>query len=62
MLAPGARFADRLRALARERSVCGIRIFDLQIALMALDGGARELWTHDKDFVVIEGLRIVDPL
>lgn len=62
VLAPGPRFADRLRAMAVELSIRGIGIFDLQIALMALDGGAHEIWTHDRGFLAVEGLRIVDPL
>ncbi len=62
VLAPGSRFADRLRMMAVEMGVCGARIFDLQIALTALDGGARELWTHDRGFLAVRGLRVLDPL
>ncbi len=36
----------------------GARIFDLQIDLCTLDGGAIELWTHDRIFVKIPGLVI----
>lgn len=49
-------------ALASERRAAGPRIFDLQIALMAVEGGARELWTHDRDFVSVPGLRVHDPI
>jgi hypothetical protein len=42
--------------------VGGSRVFDLQIALCAFEGGARELWSHDARFVTIPGLRLVQPL
>lgn len=48
--------------LARRLGVRGARIFDLQIALIARDNGARELWTHDAGFVTVPGLRVWDPL
>lgn len=59
---PGPAFAERLLQLAADRRVRGARVFDLQIALMALDNGAREMWTHDRGFVTLPGLRIHDPL
>jgi toxin-antitoxin system PIN domain toxin len=59
---PGTGFGLRLAQLASDRGVSGNRIFDLQIALCAFEGGARELWSHDADFVTIAGLRLVDPL
>jgi len=52
-------------ALARNATqfaVAGRRIFDLQIALIALENGADEIWTHDGDFIRFPGLRIHDPL
>ena len=58
----GPQFADRLLQTAADLDVRGVRVFDLQIALCALDGGATELWTHDKGFVKVPGLRIRDPL
>ena len=39
-----------------------MRIFDLQIGLCALDGGATGLWPHDRGFVKIPGLVSHDPL
>jgi len=47
---------------AVDLGVSGPRVFDLQIGLCALDGGATELWTHDRRFVKIPGLIIPDPL
>ncbi len=61
-LVPGPGFAARLGHLAADLGVAGARIFDLQIGLCALDGGAIELWTHDQNFVKIPGLVIRDPL
>jgi hypothetical protein len=48
--------------MAADLAVSGTRIFDLQIALCAFEGGARELWSHDVRFVTIPGLRLVNPL
>jgi predicted nucleic acid-binding protein len=58
----GARFVDRLLQTAADLDVRGVRVFDLQIALCALDAGASELWTHDARFVKVPGLRLRDPL
>ena len=62
VMTPGTRFHERLLARARDMGVRGPRIFDLQIALAALDGGAHEIWTHDRGFLLVEGLAMVDPL
>jgi uncharacterized protein len=59
---PGPEFAARLLQLAGDLGVTGVRVFDLQIALCAIDGGATELWSHDRVFVRVPGLRIRDPL
>jgi toxin-antitoxin system PIN domain toxin len=59
---PGAGLAGRLAHIAAERGVGGPRIFDLQIALTAFEGGATELWTTDAQFVRVVGLRVVNPL
>ena len=59
---PSQAFASRLLQLAADLNVTGPRIFDLQIALAALDNGATELWTHDAHFVHVPGLRVVHPL
>lgn len=58
----GARFWERLARAAVDLRVRGARIFDLQIALTALDNGAREIWTHDTAFVAPAGLKVIDPL
>jgi predicted nucleic acid-binding protein len=47
---------------ATQRNVRGARVFDLHIALTAVEAGAREIWTHDSDFVSVPGLRVRDPL
>ena len=59
---PGGGFAARLTQLAIDLSVTGPRIFDLQIALMAFEGGATELWTADRRFVSVPGLPVVSAL
>jgi uncharacterized protein len=59
---PGPGLVDALFARAARLDVSGPRVFDLQIALTALDNGATELWTHDAQFVKVPGLRVADPL
>jgi uncharacterized protein len=59
---PGPGFGDRLLRIAHDLGVSGPRIFDLQIALVAFESGATELWTHDRAFVKIPGLAVRDPL
>lgn len=61
-LRPGAGFAARLARVAVDLGVTGARVFDLQIGLCALDGGATSVWTHDARFVKIPGLLVYDPL
>lgn len=62
VLVPGPAFSTRLVQTAADLAVTGPRVFDLQIGLCALEGGATELWTHDANFVKIPGLVIRDPL
>jgi toxin-antitoxin system PIN domain toxin len=59
---PGPGFGERLMQIASDLTVVGPRVFDLQIALTAFEGGATELWTHDAKFVKVPGLRLHDPL
>ena len=59
---PGPGFGERLLQAAADLGVSGPRIFDLQIALTAFEGGATELWTNDSRFVSVACLRVHDPL
>lgn len=59
---PGPGFGERLLQTARDLGVVGPRVFDLQIALTAFEGGATEIWTHDTNFVSVPGLRVHHPL
>jgi predicted nucleic acid-binding protein len=59
---PSAGFWRRLVQLATELRVSGVRVFDLQIALIAFENGATEIWTHDRNFTRVPGLRVHDPL
>jgi predicted nucleic acid-binding protein len=52
----------RLVHAGSARGVRGPRIFDLQIAMVAAENGATQIWTHDGAFVSVPGLRVVDPL
>jgi uncharacterized protein len=62
VIGPREGFVRRLANLACGLKVQGPRIFDLQIALASLEGGATEFWTHDRDFVSLPGLPVRDPL
>jgi toxin-antitoxin system PIN domain toxin len=60
--APRSNFSAKLIMAARDLGVTGVRIFDLQIGLMAIAAGATEIWTHDAGFARIPGIKISDPL
>ena len=59
---PGAGFGQRLMKWATVLKVRGKRIFDLQIALIAMEHGAQEVWTHDQNFAAVPGIKVSDPL
>ena len=59
---PNDIFPTRLTKAAREFDIRAVHIFDLQIALLSIDAGAKELWTHDAGFIKLPGINIVDPL
>ncbi len=59
---PHEGFWERLVRLATDLPLPGPRIFDLQIALMAFENGASEIWTHDRSFAAFAGLLVHDPL
>jgi toxin-antitoxin system PIN domain toxin len=55
-------FYQRLMNLAHRQDVRGVKIFDLQIALLAIENKAREIWTHDRNFIQLEPLKVYDPI
>jgi predicted nucleic acid-binding protein len=59
---PSPGFGQRLMRWASSLKVRGGRIFDLQIAVIALEHGAREIWTHDRNFLSVPTVKIRDPL
>jgi len=59
---PGPGFGQRLMRWATTLKVRGRRIFDLQIAVIALEYGAQEIWTHDQNFASVPGVKVRDPL
>ena len=61
LLSPGPALGQRVMDIASRLDVVGARVFDLQIAVTALDHGATEIWSHDRRFVMPPGLRLVDP-
>ena len=61
IFAPGASFGERLTRAAADLDATGLHVFDLQIAILALEAGANTLRTHDAAFVRLPGLRLADP-
>jgi len=59
---PRPGFAGRLMRVAEDLGIQGARVFDLAIALTAFEAGASEIWTHDRQFCSVPGLRVVLPL
>lgn len=59
---PAEGFAERFLKAAADLSIAGPRVFDLQIGLIAVENGADEIWTHDRNFLKLRGLRVYDPL
>ena len=59
---PTIGFHQRLMEAAQRFEVHGVKIFDLQIALLVLENKATEIWSHDRNFMVLPGLRVHDPL
>jgi len=47
--------------IATSLGIGRVRIFDLQILLMARESGARQIWTHDANFKAIPGIAAIDP-
>jgi uncharacterized protein len=59
---PREGFGRRLIEVGSKLRVSGPRIFDLTIALTAFEAGAGEIWTHDRGFQSVPGMRVVFPL
>jgi predicted nucleic acid-binding protein len=59
---PAEGFEERLVERALALAVRGVRVFDLQIALTAVEHGATEIWTHDTRFIRVPGIVVRDPL
>ena len=59
---PGTGFWERLTQMATNMKIAGTRVYDLQLALIALENGATELWSHDRAFAGLPGLLVRDPL
>jgi len=62
MWLPKPGFADRVIETAVRLGIAGARVFDLQVALVGIDNGATEVWTHDAAFVRLPGVSVHDPL
>jgi predicted nucleic acid-binding protein len=59
---PGPGFGQRLMRWATSLKVRGSKIFDLQIAVIAYEHGAQEIWTHDRSFASVPAVKVFNPL
>jgi len=59
---PQPGFHSRLLLAAEQVGVSGARVFDLQIALIASEAGAEQIWSHDRKFLLVPGLVLHDPI
>jgi uncharacterized protein len=57
-----AEYCDQLRRLLNIPGVVGPMVHDARIAALCLHHGVRELWTADRDFKRLPGLRTHHPL
>lgn len=62
LLAEDAGYWDELAALVRQGKVTGPKIHDARIAAICMVHGVRELWTADRDFSRISGIKVRNPL
>ena len=62
ILQPRSGFGSRLVQLYRDLAVSGPRVFDAQIALIALEHGARTIYSHDRRFITVPGIEVLDPV
>jgi predicted nucleic acid-binding protein len=60
VLNPPPNFAQEFLRAAAKQKVSGARVFDLQIGLISKLNGVKELWTFDKSFVGLPGLKVVN--
>jgi len=61
-LAENESYWDVLRDALSAGRVAGPHVHDARIAALCLAHGARELWTHDRDFGRFPGLVVRNPL
>ena len=61
-LAENESYWDALRECLSAGKVAGPQVHDARIAALCLAHGARELWTHDRDFGRFPGLAVRNPL
>lgn len=62
LIGEGATSWPKLRALVEKGRILGPRVYDARIAALCLLHGVRELWTADRDFSRVKGLRVRNPL
>ncbi len=62
LLAENERHWPQLRGLIDQARVRGPMVHDARIAALCLSHGVRELWSADRDFSRIPGLRVRNPL
>ena len=62
LLAESPEHWDALRGLLQAGRIVGPRVHDARVAALCMQHGVRELWSADRDFSAIAGLRTRNPL
>jgi len=62
LLAEGANHLDVLEGVLQGGRLKGARVHDARVAALCLASGVRELWTADRDFQRVPGLKTSNPL
>lgn len=62
LLAEGASYWPRLKALVSAGKIAGPKVHDARVAAICLQNGVDELWTIDRDFTRFPSLRVRNPL
>ena len=62
MLSEGPGHLDRLKEIALAGKLAGAVYHDARVAALCLTHGVKELWSADRDFSRMKGLKVQNPL
>jgi uncharacterized protein len=62
LLSEGPNHLSVLKSLALTGKLSGVVFHDDRIAALCIGGGVKELWSADRDFSHMKGLKVRNPL